>query len=93
MPDIIQRLKSAYISNPAEALNMLPELFQRYDEGLIKVLPCNTVYEIHEDQDCGSLDLFYWISSRPIELKDIPLIGKTVFLTREAAKKALESEP
>ena len=39
MPDIIQRLKDAYIANPASALNMLPELLKQYDDGLIIVLP------------------------------------------------------
>lgn len=40
MPDIIQRLKDAYAENPAKALELLPELFKQYDDGLIPVLPC-----------------------------------------------------
>lgn len=60
MPDIIQRLQMAYQYNPAEALNMLPELFQAADEGKIVELPCKvgtTVYviakceSVHVDRD------------------------------------------
>ena len=35
MPDTLQRLQMAYLYNPAEALNMLPELFQAADDGKI----------------------------------------------------------
>jgi hypothetical protein len=44
MPDIISILRNTYASNPAAALNLLPELFKQYDEGLIKVLPCKEFY-------------------------------------------------
>ena len=49
MSDIIQRLKDAYSENPAKALELLPELFKQYNNGLISVLPCkvgDTVYTV-----------------------------------------------
>lgn len=38
MPDILLRLRDAYAENPAKALDMLPKLFQQYDEGKIIAL-------------------------------------------------------
>jgi len=39
MPNLLQTLRDTYSVNPAAARNMLPELFQQYEDGLIKVLP------------------------------------------------------
>jgi len=50
MPDIIQRLKDAYAENPAKALELLPELFKQYDDGLIPVLPCKVGDSISPDE-------------------------------------------
>ena len=54
MSNIIQRLKDAYIANPASALAMLPELFQAADEGKIVELldiPLNkTLYWLWGDE-------------------------------------------
>jgi len=112
MPDIIQRLKDAYIQNPASALALLPELFKQYDEGLIKVLPCKvgtTVFKIcslvngniiivkgkiidYSISNSISGEEFYF--SEESRFHDIwcefGCFGKTVFLTRGAAEKALE---
>lgn len=35
MPDLIQRLRSAYAENPATTLDMLPELFRAADDGKV----------------------------------------------------------
>ncbi|QAT48573.1 hypothetical protein EQM14_01570 [Caproiciproducens sp. NJN-50] len=40
MPDLIQQIRDTYSTDKAAALNMLPELFQQYDEGKIVELPC-----------------------------------------------------
>ena len=40
MPDILQRLRDAYEENPASALKLLPELFQKIDEGRVGKPPC-----------------------------------------------------
>lgn len=50
MPDIIQQIRDTYSTDKAAALNMLPELFQQYDDGKIVELPCkvgDTVYLNH----------------------------------------------
>lgn len=40
MPNIIETLRDTYATDKAAALNMLPELFRQYEDGLIPVLPC-----------------------------------------------------
>lgn len=104
MPDIIQRLKDAYIENPAKALNLLPELFQQYDEGLIKVLPCKVgdkvtakvlrPYNGHElsiQGEVTDIELVFRVQYDSYRHVDFLAsdYGKTVF-PREAAEKALE---
>jgi len=110
MPDIIQRLRDTYQQNPAAALNMLPELFQAEEDGLIIELPCkvgDTVYiTIYSKFDIPEhrinefiISRFYISGSNDLfaldvwgHTLDMLLIGKTVFLTRAEAEKALESE-
>jgi hypothetical protein len=109
MPDIIQRLRDTYAENPAAVFDKLQELFQQYDEGLIKMLPCkvgDTVYFDDAKHYQAPEDIEPRI--REVEVDDITIanpywklnggdeeflpddFGKTVFLTREAAEKALE---
>ena len=90
MPDLIQQIRDTYSTDKAAALNMLPELFQQYDEGLIKVLPCkvgDTIYRVN--QIFGE----YSISEEKFYDNNIRFnwfFGKTVFLTREAAEATLK---
>ena len=106
MPDIIQRIKDAYIANPASALALLSELFKQYDEGLIKVLPCKVgdkLYRIFngEIEEYRVQNVLYESLFSRFKVFTIPYMciywkdsfGKTVFLTREAAEKALEDTP
>lgn len=59
-------------------------------EGRLVILPCkvgDTVYMIHrrfDGSDCIRETEFWWT--------DIPQLGKTVFLSREEAEKALEAK-
>lgn len=107
MPDIIETLKEKYATNQAECLNMLPELFKQHDEGLIKVLPCkvgDTVYHFGHEIVIDSIEsrkhgfYFYGISNEFESYRFCILdngrndFGKTVFLTREEAEKALNPE-
>jgi len=60
MPNIIQQLRDTYSENPAKALEMLPELFQQYDEGLIPVLPCKVgdpIYYFWTDDDKPEIEM------------------------------------
>lgn len=140
MPDLIQRLKDAYIANPASALKMLPKLFQAADDGRVVELPCKVgdkvfvwsktipTHEAEEfdedgngpdfveakiisirknskgwfvkfsvylhwqdtvhDPECGDYDEFV-LKSRYFTFP-AGSIGRTVFLTREAAEAALK---
>ena len=108
MPDIIQSLRDAYIENPAAALNMLPELFRQYDEGLIKALPCKVGDKIFLQNFCkkeyGEIPFFedsvlsVHVYSKFMAIQasksgiifPADAIGKTVFLTRAEAEKALD---
>jgi len=108
MPDIIQHLKDAYIANPASALNMLPELIRQYDEGLIKVLPCNVgddLYWIDQTgvesfsvkcEKNGAYGIVIRANGIYIENRDgsVDKLNTTyAYVTREAAEKALEDTP
>lgn len=51
MPDtIITRLRAAYMRNPAEALNMLPELFEAEERG--------EIIEKRQNRRCGNCWFF-----------------------------------
>lgn len=101
MSNLLQTLRDTYLTNPAAALNMLPELFKQYDEGLIKVLPCKVgelVYRVIGDHiELKCIDRFeifernvaFCSDNTGIEFKKF---GKTVFFTHKAAKKALDGE-
>ena len=41
MSKIIDKLRDTYLTNPAAALNMIPEICKAIDDGLIIELPCN----------------------------------------------------
>ena len=59
------------------------------DEGRLVVLPCKVgarVYEIYQFCGYGAWE----IEEHKIKLEDLDKIGKTVFLTREEAEKALK---
>ena len=91
MPNIIDRLKNAQAEkDTAKIINtLLPELFQAEKDGLIKVLPCKVGTEIYCIGANGKIQERYFslTYNRPSDF------GKTVFLTHEAAEKALkESE-
>jgi hypothetical protein len=111
MPDILQTLRAAYTKNPAAALNMLPELFKQYDEGLIKAMPCkvgDTVFKIFEKNVISCIidgitisnlhEMYFFTEPKSYETYETvePFvtkeIGKTVFLTRPEAEKALEAK-
>lgn len=52
MNNILQRISDAYIRNPAEAYNLLPELIEQIKDGTVIDLPCKvggTVYTVEED--------------------------------------------
>ncbi|MGX8701532.1 hypothetical protein [Caproiciproducens sp.] len=89
MPDIIQTLRATYTENPAAALYLLPELFQQYGEGLIKVLPCKVGDTVYTTYISGS-GLTREIVSLHFSIRMLNDIGKTVFLTRPEAEKALK---
>lgn len=106
MPNIIQQLKDANAEqNTAKILNLLPELFRAVDDGLIKVLPCkvgDTVFLLccSKIYECEILEFtaykhvitakLYIRSDGRSTYSSIIDFGKTVFLTREAAEKALK---
>lgn len=102
MADIIQRLKDAYaMGENADILRtLLPELFQAADEENIVVLPCKArdkvwtnwcgypkEYVVMDIYICEYFTRYKVQTGATFEPKDI---GKTVFLTREAAKAALK---
>lgn len=112
MPDLIQRLRDTYASNPAAALKMIPEVIQAEEDGKIVELPCKVGDTVYFIKSAFSMAAF------PIEAKHVSIrgidcdgevmyaaitsynkierrftsndIGKTVFLTREAAEQALK---
>lgn len=87
MDNIIQRLKDAYSENPAKALELLPELFHQYQEGKIVELPCALGTTVYFPVDKGTK--YEMVMCKSFELSDVKSLNKTVFLTREAAEKAL----
>ena len=61
------------------------------EDGRLVVLPCKVgtrVYEIYQFCGCGAWE----IEEHKIKLEDLDKIGKTVFLTREEAEKALRDK-
>jgi hypothetical protein len=112
MFDIIQRLKDAYSENPAKALELLPELFKQYDNGLIPVLLCkvgDTVYSVtvvndeiytYTEKICKITfeeeNILFWNSDKKENMLTYignnKSFGKTLFLSKESAKKALEEQ-
>jgi hypothetical protein len=103
MPDILQTLRDTYAENPAAALNMLPDLFQAVDEGLIKVMPCKVGDKVYWVSHFGNginqgAVLSIKISELGIDLEILNLNGASivkreyekVFLTRAEAEKALK---
>lgn len=80
-------IESAF-SNDTSKAERIRELLKADNDGRLVVLPCkmgDTVYYIRREFDgtdvVGEAE-FWW--------SDIPYIGKTIFLTREEAEKALE---
>ena len=72
-----------------EAIDKLSEYETAEEEGRLVVLPCKVgtrVYEIYQFCGCGAWE----IEEHKIKLEDLDKIGKTVFLTREEAEKALK---
>ena len=71
-----------------QAINKLAEYETAEEEGRLVILPCKIgtrVYEIYQFCGCGAWE----IEEHKIKLEDLDKIGKTVFLTREEAEKAL----
>jgi hypothetical protein len=96
MSCILQRISDAYQRNPAEVLSLLPELMDAVKAGEVIELPCKVGDIVYVD------DPFY---IAPWEIQHIGItiecdgwerrfsldeIGKTVFLTRKEAEKAIE---
>ena len=71
-----------------EAIDKLAEYETAEEEGRLVVLPCKVgrVYEIYQLCGYGAWE----IEEHKIKLEDLDKIGKTVFLTRGEAEKALE---
>ena len=72
-----------------QAIKNLYEYETAEEEGRLVVLPCKIgtrVYEIYQFCGCGAWE----IEEHKIKLEDLDKIGKTVFLTREEAEKALK---
>lgn len=101
MPDIIETLRSALSEqDAAKVLHIANEVVKLHDEGLIKVLPCkvgDTVHKIivgkiHQRTVKGFIQIYSggWFATldrgNSVSFKNF---GKTVFLTREEAEKAL----
>lgn len=82
MSDLIQRIRDAYAENPASVLKLLPELFQAAYNGKIMEASPTKIYLI-EGWYCRLCH------KRHERIREIA-VGKNVFLTREAAEKALE---
>lgn len=67
----------------------LRELAEADRDGRLVVLPCkvgDTVYILHRTFDGADV-----VGETELWWTDIPQLGKTVFLTREEAEKALEA--
>ena len=105
MPDILQRLRSAYIANPAAALDLLPNLFQAADAGRIVELPCTIGKTLWWFDSDGKLDRgnVVWFETDDDEWTVVaqnppkgPVFfgfedfGREVFLTREAAEAEIK---
>ena len=70
-------------------IEKLAEYETAEEEGRLVVLPCKVgtrVHEIYQFCGCGAWE----IEEHKIKLEDLDKIGKTVFLTREEAEKALK---
>lgn len=75
-------------NNDTSKIERIQELLKADKDGRLVILPCkmgDTVYYIRREFDgtdvVGEAELWW---------SDIPYIGKTIFLTREEAEKALE---
>ena len=105
MDSILSRISSAYAENPAKALALIPELIEAWETGEIIELPCkvgdtvramvNRPYNGHDVTIFGTVtDAQAVIRVTHSGCRHIDFIapdfGKTVFLTPEAAQKALE---
>ena len=72
-----------------DIIDKLAEYETAEEEGRLVVLPCKVgtrVYEIYQFCGYGAWE----IEEHKIKLEDLDKIGKTVFLTREEAEKALK---
>ena len=81
------------VTAAAEALGMSPdrlrELAQAEKEGRLVVLPCEIGSPVYSH--ARKLDGADYVRETEFWWSDIPQIGKTVFLTREAAEAALDA--
>lgn len=76
------------LDSPDTVSTRLRELYEADKAGLVVVLPCkvgDTVYTLLRRFDGADV-----VIETELWWTDIPQIGKTVFLTREGAEKALE---
>ena len=71
MPNIVKTLKGLYATDKAACLNMLPELFRMYSEGLIKVLPCKVGDTVYAYCDVFHRVLAYFVEQVIIDYSDI----------------------
>lgn len=81
--------KSQLVSAFGVAAERLRELAEADKEGRLVVLPCkvgDTVYTLTRTFDGADV-----VAEAELWWTDIPQLGKTVFLTREEAEKALEA--
>ena len=84
--DIIVRAAAGALGVAAERLR---ELTEADKDGRVVVLPCkvgDTVYTLLRTFDGADV-----VGEAELWFTDIPQLGKTVFLTREEAEKALET--
>lgn len=82
-------IESAF-SNDTSKAERIRELLKADKEGRLVVLPCkvgDTVYYIRRTFDGADI-----VDKAELWWSDIPYLGKTIFLTREEAEKALKEK-
>lgn len=89
MSNILQTLQTTYQQNPAAAISLLPDLFQAVEDGRVIELPCKVGDTVFTTYVSGS-GLTREVVAFSFRMENLNDIGKTVFLTREAAAQELK---
>lgn len=88
-PELVQETAELAIWVHENGLDKIKEWIKADKDGRLVMLPCkvgDTVYILRRTFDGADV-----VGETELWWTDIPQIGKTVFLTREAAEKALEA--